>query len=623
MSLGDGPDDRGPNAISTPSRRSLLRLLGLGGATALAGCSSTPDGSAAEEPSDDATDTDSASDSRGAYVEGTATGAQTLNFLSVDDVPSANRVQLALDGAYALTPEQEVFPLWADISTDEGRVYTVELRDNLEWGAGYGRMTAEDWVYMIAEVFQAESNWAGFPGQGDWIRNDEPVPVEKTGTLSFEIRLPSVDPSFPRRPIMWGAFCMPKAIIERYRADEDQAGLARDEEVQTLAYAGNLGPYRFERWERESAFVAVRNDDYYLRESDDVPEEWRDAPYFDSYTYEVVPEGSTRLSALRTGELTATDVPETSVEQFEGLDGVDVKVFPQAFLTSLIYNQRANGSFYEALRKTEVRQALAHAVDKRTIVEDILRGYATVAHTFQPTFSQWYADEEVTEYGVGDAYSHERARELLESALGSTPYRYDGDRVVDADAEPVTLDLVYPLGSQAVETTAEFVAQEYDAVGLDVEVSGLEYGTLAERYLFNSWRDEGESPWNAGPYNGGPRDGSVSEEPWDLLTGITFNTYPRTPSSIRGFTLRRGGINFYGYHPETDFASLFETASSTVEEAERRAAFTEIFGALSAEQPFNFLNMGVDIVGYDSAVRGPEEVFGYTWNQNTWRLDAQ
>ncbi|WP_256287919.1 ABC transporter substrate-binding protein [Halobellus inordinatus] len=612
MPSGSGSDGRGPTPIAGRSRRSFLQLLGLGGATAVAGCSA-PDRNGA--PTEDAEAIE--------YVEGTPTGTQTLNFLSVDDMPSANRIQLALDGAYAITPEQETFPLWADITSDEGRVYTVELRDNLRWGAGYGQMTAEDWVYMITEVYQADSNWAGYPNPGDWRQQGEPIPVEKTGPRSFEIRLQSVDPAFPLRPIMWGAFCMPKEIIARYRPDEDQDGLAQDEEVQTLAYAGNLGPYSFERWNRESEFVATRNEEYYLREVDDVPDEWQNAPYFDAYTYEVVPEESTRLSALRSGELTATDIPETRVEQFEGRDDVDVKVFPQAYMTSLIYNQRANGSFYEALRKPGVRRALAHAVDKRTLVDDVLRGYATVAHTFQPTFSRWYSDEQVTEYGVGDTYNHDRARELLREHFGSTPYRYDGDRVVDAEGEQLTLDLVFAQGSQTVETTAQYVAREYDAIGIDVNVTGKQYGTLVEHHLYNSWQGDGDPPWDAGPYNGGPRDQSLSQEPWDLILGITFNTYPRTPSSIQGFTLERGGINFYGYHPETDFASLFETATSTVDEAARRGTLAEIFGALSAEQPFNFLNMGVEVVGYDTAVAGPEEVFGYSWDQNTWRLGQQ
>lgn len=607
MLPGDRSGDAGPSALASRSRRSFLHLLGLSGATAVAGCSSSQGDGTSDETH---------------YVDGTSTGTQTLNFLSVNDTPSANRIQLVLDGAYAITPEQEIFPLWADISTDEGRVYTVELRDGLEWGADYGSMTAEDWVYMITEVFQADSNWANYPTPGEWQRAGEPIPVEKTGRRTFEVRLPEPDPAFPLRPVLWGAFCMPKGLIEQYRPAEDQEGLAQDEAVQTLAYAGNLGPYTFERWERGSSFVATRNEEYYLREVDDVPDEWQNAPYFDSYTYRVVPEESTRLSALRSGELTATDLPASRVEQFEGLDDVAVKVFPQAYMTSLIYNQRANGSFYEALRKPAVRRALAHAVDKRQIVEDVRRGYATVAHTFQPTFSKWYADEAVRELGVGETYSHERARELLRDNLDGTPYRYEGDRVVDDADEPVTLDLVFAQGSQPIQTIAELVAQEYDAVGIDVELTGKQYGSIVEQHLYNSWQGDGDPPWDAGPYNGGPRDQSVSSRPWDLILGITFNTYPRTPTSIRGFSVRRGGTNFYGYHPETDFASLFETASSTVDEAERRAALAEVFGALSVEQPFNFLHMGVGIVGYDSAIRGPEETFGYSWDRNTWRLDG-
>ncbi|MFB6092883.1 MAG: ABC transporter substrate-binding protein [Haloquadratum sp.] len=619
MSPGTGRGDHRSPITSARTRRSFLQLLGLGGAAAAAGCSAPGRGSTDAPPPS----TGGPDGSRARYVEGTASGAQTLNFLSTADVPSQNRIQLALDGAYAVTPDQEIFPLWADISTDGGRVYTVELRETLRWGAGYGQMTAEDWVYMITEVFQADTNWAGYPNPSDWRRNGEPIPVEKTGKRTFEIRLPAVDPAFPLRPIMWGAFCMPKELVARYRPERDQQGLEQDDDVQTLAYAGNLGPYRFERWERESEFVATRNDAYYLHEADDVPAVWRDAPYFASYTYKVVPEESTRLSALRTGELTATDIPEPKVESFEELDDVDVKVFPQAYMTSLIYNQRANGSFYEAFRKPGVRRALAYVVDKRAIVENVLRGYGHVAHTFQPTFSKWYSTERVREFGVGETYSHERARELLEANLGSTPYRYDGDRVVDDRGEQVTLEFVFAKGSQPVETTARYIAQEYDAVGLDVSLSGLPYGAIVERCLKNSWQGEGEPPWSAGAYNGGPRDGAVSQRPWDLLLGIVFNTYPRTPSSTRGFMTKRGGINFYGYYPETDFAPLFERATSTVDEAARQQIFTKIFGALSVEQPFNFLNMGVDIVGYDSAVSGPEEVFGYTWNQNTWRFDRR
>jgi len=618
MALGNGEQDDAPSALLFPNRRGLLKTLGLG-AAGVAGLGTA--GSVGAQETDD-----SEREVQGDYVVGDSTDAETLNFIQISDVPSANRVALALDGAYALTPppNSEVFPLWCDISTEDDQTYEVELRDGLEWGGGYGQMTAEDWVYMITEVFQAEDNWAGFSNQSDWIRQDEFVPVEQTGELTFEIRLPEVDPAFPLKPIMWGEFCMPRGLLEQYVPDKDIEGLQQDEEIQTLAYSGNLGPYDFERWDREAEFVATRNDDYYMRNATDIPEgfdaeAWQGAPYFDSWTYQVIPEESTRLSALRTGELTQTSIPENQVSQFEGEDGLYVNVAPQPFNSLLIYNQRANG--WEPFRSTEVRRALSYALDKEAVVENILRGYGNVAHTFQPQFSRWYDDSEVVETGVGDSYDPEEARSRLEEALGGTQYVYDGDRVVGPDGNQVTLKLVWPVGTQTTRTTVELIQQEYDRIGLNVELEGVQFNTLLEKYAQNTYRGEGEPEYNAGPFNAGPRDEAYSEEQWDMQYGIIFNTYPRTPSSTRAFWTRTSSTNYYGYVPEPDMASLYDQASTATDEDERQELYARIFGVLSEEQPCNFMAMSVDIDGFQEDVEGPEEVFDFEWNSNTWYFD--
>jgi peptide/nickel transport system substrate-binding protein len=638
MPIGNKSDEeKWPTALHRPGRRDLLKVLGVGGVTALAGCSGqndqqstagdsteTDDGSV-ETNTPRPTEEDAAREVGGSYISGTATDAQSLNFYTTADGESADRYGLTLDGAYAITTEQEVFPLWLDLTTDDGRVYTAELRDNLQWSEPYGQMTAEDWVYQIKEVFQDDANWAGFPNQSDWKRNDEWIPVEKTGDLSFEIQLPEVDPAFPLKPIMWAQMCMPKGLIEKYRDDEDLEGFKSDEEVQSLSYTGNLGPYTFENWKREDEFVAVRNENYYMREAENVPEAWTNAPYFDDYTLKVIPEESTRLSALKSGEITVTGIPETKVKQFEQSSDVYVNKAPQPYMTSLIYNQRGNANFAEAIRKVEVRQALAQAVDKRAIVDNILRGYANVAHTFQPQFSQWYVDDEVTEYGVGDQYGAEMARSNLESAISDTPFEYDGDTVVDSrSGDAVKLRLVYSQGTDTTQTIAEFVKQEYAKIGLEVsEIKGLQFNTMLSKYAQNSWTGDGEPPWSAGPFNMGPREEAVSEEQWDLMVGIVFNTYPRTPTSTRDFTVERGGINYYGYYPETDFGSLFDEAAKETDEAARKELFGQIFGALSEEQPFNFLNMGVSIAGYQEQVQGPQPEFGFGWDSNTWYFSQQ
>ena len=201
---------------------------------------------------------------------------------------------------------------------------------------------------------------------------------------------------------MWGAYCAPKALYESYAPNTED--LRQSEEIQQIQYSGNLGPYTFERWERSNEFVAVRNDDYYLREyADDIDGDWAEAPNFDQYSYRVVEEQSTRLQALSEGELTTAAIPSNRYSDFTGDDqsNIDVYEIPQPFLSIMAYNQRANG--WEGLENTGVRQAISTAINKENITQNILRGLAEYTHTFQPRWSEWYNDSQVTEFGVGES----------------------------------------------------------------------------------------------------------------------------------------------------------------------------------------------------------------------------
>lgn len=624
-------DSEIPDSLLLPKRRDLLKVLGIGGAVSLAGCmggGSNNGNSGGNTPTDGTTQggTNAPTPSgkqevQGKYLEGASTGAETLHWVQISDVPSNQRVVLTMDSAYGVTTENEVFPLWADISTDDSRVYTIELRDNLQWSDPYGQMTAEDWVYTINKVFEAKDNWAGFTNQGDWKKNGKFIPVEKTGKLSFEIQLPEVDPVFPLRPVMWGQYCLPKGLLEKYAPKKDGEGLKKDKEIQTLSYTGNLGAYDFEKWDREAQFVATRADEYYMREASDVPEVWKGAPYFKNYTYKVIPEEATRLTALKEGELTETGIPETKAKQFEKRNDINVNIAPQPYISLLIYNMRTNG--FKPFRKQSVRRALSYVINKEVVANQILRGYATPAHTFQPQFSDWYNDSKVLETGVGDRFSTEKARTKLEKALSDTEYGYEGEELVGPDGSPVSLNLIYSTGTKTTQTACEYFAQQYGKIGIDVSLKGVKFNTMLSKYAQNSYQGKGKPKWNSGAFNTGPRNKAVSEQSWDMMYGIIFNTYPRTPASTRSFFTKQSATNFYGYYPETDFASLYSKASTTVDEKKRKEILGKIFGKLSKEQPQNFIAMGVDIYGYDDALVGPVEQFGNEWNLNAWYFDTQ
>jgi len=361
----------------------------------------------------------------GTYKSGASSGAKTVNPIRSNDTSSDDRISLTMDAAYTLDNDNEFVPRWvAEYDVNGNRdTYEFFLQDDLQWGGDYGQMTAEDWVYYIRNVHQAESNWAGDVNQSDWFRDGEPIPVERTGDRSFEIQLPDTDPAFIKKPVMWGAYCMPKGLIEPYyervqsaSSEEERTNIGNEldqsEEVQTLAYTGNLGPYDYERWDRTSVFVSTRDPNYYAKNGQVFE---GDVPYFEEYQIQVFEEESTRLSALKTGEITSTGIPPRKVQEFEGNEDVDVVRYPTAFCGMLVYNQRSNG--WEPLRETGVRQAISTAIDKVVIAEQINRGTADVAYTHQPEYSRWYDDSKVTRFGGPDSTSIGGAQRLLDEAL--------------------------------------------------------------------------------------------------------------------------------------------------------------------------------------------------------------
>lgn len=596
---------RGANRCDMPdrTRRGLLRSLGLAGAVGLAGCTGD------EDPSHGVTEGSELPAVSERWLTATRTPATTLVPHRVADDASAARLDLVLDGTYAVTPDRELFPLWLDVEeVADGRVYEATLRDGLRWGDPYGRMTAADWVYYVREIHQGEGNWAGSRLATAWAD----IGIESTGDLTFEIELPEPNAQFPYEPALRETRCLPRGLIEPYAEEHDRAGLENDDDLAGLAFTGNLGPYTATRWERGERFVATRNGNYYMRTVEDVPEVWSEAPYFEEFEYRVLADERDRLRALRRGAATATTVPPGRTDQFRGDDDVVLYTVPQPTLTLLAYNQRENG--WGPFRDRDVRRAFSMVIDKGGLAEHVYGGLAEPVHTFQPPWSAWDGTDL-------DTFDREATDEdvtvLIEEALGAN-YGYDGDHLLGPDGEPVSLTFVHPGEPGLTASLASFVAREFDRVGIDVERERVDYGELLSEYLATEWIDEGEPSWEAGEFNAGPREGSASLTDWDLLCGVALNAYPQAPTATDRFWLERGDMNFSGYVPDVQLTALYAEARAATSDAERDDRLDAVFGALNEEQPANFLVARRTPIGYRDEISGPREAIDHDWDRQTW-----
>lgn len=585
------------------NRRDVLRLVGSGIGSGIASVG-TALGTAAGQD-----------DGQRTFVLGVNEIPPSAPFLvhTYTDYRAAPPAWLAMDTPLTITPEFEPLSLLVDIDTDDGQVYELELRDGLEWSDPYGRVTAEDVVYYIREIHQAEDNWTQSESHNAWTG----IEVEALSDRTVELRLPEIEPDF--WPFSRNRF-MPKELIEPYVDERDLEGLLTDREVRTVSYAGNLGPYRIEHVD-DSTVVAVRNEHYYARGATDLPSEWRGAPYFDRFEVHRIDDRDSRLDALAAGELTAApivwgnDQAPPRIENLREDEGVNVVEHPEDFVSFLAYNQRTNG--WDPLRQRDVRRALGHAIDKEAILVDVFRDLGEVVHTPQASWSPWHPDD-LTEFGVEDRYDHDLARDLLADAL-SPEYGYDEDgRLRDSNGEVVTLTLV-ATGTLRSDGRAARLTTEYDAIGINLEIEYVDFPTLINHYATNEWIGDGDPPWWAGPMNAGPAEQTASRRDWDLMHGIAFNTYPHAPARAETFWHERAPNNFMGYRPEQNLGTDWEAVRGTLDREKRQELLADVFQTLNEDQPANFILVADKATGYRANIAGPEDEYNHIWDRPTWR----
>jgi peptide/nickel transport system substrate-binding protein len=190
----------------------------------------------------------------------------------------------------------------------------------------------------------------------------------------------------------------PKAL-EEFGADEgtvDDEGVFRPTGTFGTEHPIGTGPFKFESWTRNDRLVLVRNDDY-----------WGDKAKLDSVIFRPIPDNAARLQALQTGEIQGYDLVEPQdVPTIEGDSNLQILDRPAFNVGYVGFNQKK-----PPLDKIEVRQAIAHGLNRQEVVDNFYGGRGEVAKEFMPPEVVGYADD-VTEY----EYDPEKSKQLLQDA---------------------------------------------------------------------------------------------------------------------------------------------------------------------------------------------------------------
>lgn len=307
--------------------------------------------------------------------------------------------------------------------------YTFELQDNVTWHDGTP-FTADD----VAFTYEYTSE---HPYQ--WVNNSIVASAEAIDDNTVKLYL--AEPYAPFFQDVAGAQpILPRHIWESVTVPEEFLG--------PEAVIGT-GPYTLADYSQEHGTYLYRAcDDYYL--GTPLASEIR----FVKVAAEMNP------ASLQDGTVDSASVPAEVVEDIRN-SGLTVITSAPSWNAKLTINHRK-----EPLDTKEMRQAIAYAIDRESLVEIVLRGAGIAGSPgILPPTSAWF-NPDTPQYD----HDPQKAGQLLEG-LG---YSLNGDYYTK-DGRTLSLSLI---AAADYRDLGQFITDSLEGIGIDIDFQTLEAKTV-------------------------------------------------------------------------------------------------------------------------------------------------
>jgi peptide/nickel transport system substrate-binding protein len=258
--------------------------------------------------------------------------------------------------------------------------------------------------------------------------------VTAVDPLTVRIRTGAPDPLLPTRMSRYPAYIVPPAYVRQV----GQGEFAR-KPIGT-------GAYRVTEFVPDDHVTMVANAGY-----------WRGKPSIDRVTWRPVPEATARIAALLTGE----------AQLIEGVPVELVDAIGASGQAQVVRVRNGGLTIYMGLKSAEaplsdprVRRALTMAIDRRGIVDEILKGYAVATGSQTSPFDFGYA-------GVPPPlYDPAGAKRLLAEA--GFPNGFG-------------IKVQVPRRYISSAEVGQAIAQQFAAIGVKVELEVPEWSVYAQQ----------------------------------------------------------------------------------------------------------------------------------------------
>jgi peptide/nickel transport system substrate-binding protein len=367
-----------------------------------------------------------------------------------------------------------------EISQDELR-FVFTLRKNLKWSDGQP-LTADDVIFSYNDLYlnpAIPNNYV----DGLRIGQSQAFPkIRKLDDRRIEFILPE-----PYAPFLESA-ALP--IVPAHILRETIAKKGKDENLPFLSTWGVdtppekiivNGPYKIETYLTTQRIILDRNP--YYRKKD---KQGKQLPYIDRVIWAIVESQDTALLQFRSGSL---DTFSVTPDYFSLLKKEEERAnftiynggpaYGSQFIAFNLNTGKKNGKPLIDPKKSrwfnevKFRQAVAYALDRPRMINNIYRGLGTPQNSLNSIQSPFY-DRQIKGY----EYNPEKAKQLLKEA----GFKYNAkQKLLDAENNPVRFTMITNAGNKIREAMGAQIKQDLAKIGIQVDFTPIDFGTLVAK----------------------------------------------------------------------------------------------------------------------------------------------
>lgn len=382
--------------------------------------------------------------------------------------------------------------------------------------------SAKDVKYSIDRVLDPKNN----APTRSYISTVSRVDIVDDYTVRVITKVP--DPIIPARFNRYPTEIVPKDYVEK---------------VGQKAFSEKpvgTGPYKFVSWAKDKEIVLEANTKY-----------WNGEPEVKKVTWRSIPESSSRISALITGEVDiALAVPPEEVNRVKSEKAVRISTVERGGNTVFIGLKTDQAPFNNLL----VRKALNYAIDVNSIVKNVLNGAATATSSLIGPKDFGYAGEP-----EGYEYNPQKAKELL--AQAGYPNGFSA-----------TLDSVN--WYIRCDDVAQAIAAQLKEVGINITVNPVESTVYRT---------------------------SVPAKKQSAMYFLGWSSTNTLDADAAIYSVLHSSDNYSTYkNPKVD--ALLDEARSTTDTTKRAALYKEIQNIVIEDAPRIFLYQESKFIGVSNSV---------------------